>query len=487
MKDLADYKYALDESSIVVITDPKGIITYANDNFCKISKYSREEIIGQDHCTLNSGHHDKAYIQNLWETIIAGKVWRGQMKNKAKDGSSYWVDMTIIPFFNPDGTPREYVAIRRDITPIKESEEAMMQSLKEVSNYKFALDASSIVAIADEKGTIKYANDNFCKISKYSREELLGKDHRLIRSGYHSKAFIANLWATITAGKIWKGELKNKAKDGTFYWVDTTIVPFLNEEGVPFQYVAIRSDITDRKKAEEELIRYSKELVYKNTQLVDFCNIVSHNLRAPLINIAMLADYIEQEEDMKEKIEVLGRMKPVVNHLMDVFNELVESLQVKQDTEIKFDKLNLKTCVEKVLIGFEGQIKEYNAKIKLENINQSVVYCPHTYMESILTNLISNSLKYKSPNRIPNITIKAEALDNSILLSVADNGLGINLEMHQKNLFKIRKTFHKHPDAKGFGLFMTKTHVEAIGGKIWVESTPDQGSTFFVELKNTKR
>lgn len=487
MRNLADYKYVLDESAIVVITDPKGIITYANDNFCKISKYTRDEIIGQDHCKLNSGHHDKAYIQNLWETIIAGNIWRGQMKNRAKDGSNYWIDMTIIPFFNADGTPREYVAIRTDITRIKESEEALIQSLKEVSNYKFALDASSIVAIADPKGIIKYANDNFCKISKYSRDELLGKDHRLVRSGYHSKAFIKNLWDTISAGKIWKGELKNKAKDGTFYWVDTTIVPFLDEDGKPFQYVAIRSDISDRKKTEEELIRYSEAMADKNAQLVDFCNIVSHNLRAPLVNISMLVDYIEQSEDVEEQVEALGKVKPVVNHLMEIFNELVESLQVRQDATIKLDKVALQGSLDKVLKGFESQIREYEAVITTDFSGAPFIYCPQQYLESIFTNLISNSLKYKSPNRSPKIIIKTKDLGNSILLSVEDNGLGINLSVHQKNLFKIRKTFHKHPDAKGFGLFMTKTQVEAIDGKIWAESSPDVGSTFFIEFKNPTR
>ncbi len=487
MKYLADYKYVLDESTIVVITDPKGIITYANDNFCQISKYSREEIIGQDHCKLNSGHHDKAYIQNLWETIIAGNIWRGQMRNKAKDGSFYWIDMTIIPFFNDDGTPREYVAIRTDITRIKESEEALTESLKEVSNYKFALDASSIVAIADRKGIIKYVNNNFCKISKYSRKELLGKDHRIINSGYHPKEFIKDLWATIIAGKIWKGELKNKAKDGTYYWVDTTIVPFLDEDGIPFQYLAIRSDITDRKISEEELIKYTKALADKNTQLVDFCNIVSHNLRAPLVNISMLVDYIEQSKDLEDKVEALVKVKPVVNHLMEIFNELVESLQVKQDTKLKLDKVEPQASLDKVLIGFESQIGQYGAVITSDFSGAPYFYCPQKYLESIFTNLISNALKYKSPNRNPKITIKTKDLGNAVLLSVKDNGLGINLNVHQKNLFKIRKTFHKHPDAKGFGLFMTKTQVEAIDGKIWAESIPDKGSTFFIEFKNPPR
>jgi len=141
-----------------------------------------------------------------------------------------------------------------DITAKKQAEELLQQNNNELFAYKYALDEAAIVSITDQRGIIKYVNDNFCNISKYSAAELIGQDHRIINSGYHDKAYIRNLWATIAKGKIWKGEFRNRAKDGSFYWVNATIVPFLNAQGKPYQYVAIRFDITQNKLTEQKII-----------------------------------------------------------------------------------------------------------------------------------------------------------------------------------------------------------------------------------------
>ncbi|HEY9658477.1 MAG TPA: GAF domain-containing protein, partial [Allocoleopsis sp.] len=258
LKDLTDIKFALDQSSIVAVTDAKGIITDVNEKFCKISQYSEAELIGENHHLINSGYHPQAFFQQMWQTISKGRVWQGEIRNRAKDGTFYWVDTTIVPFLDRQGKPYQYIAIRHNITQRKLTEVALQQSLKDLADIKFSLDQSSIIAITDAKGTITDTNDKFCEISKYSRDELIGQNHRIINSGYHPKAFFQKMWQTITRGQVWRGEIKNRAKDGTFYWVDTTIVPFLDDHGKPYQYIAIRNDITERKQLEDMLRQQSQ-------------------------------------------------------------------------------------------------------------------------------------------------------------------------------------------------------------------------------------
>lgn len=228
-------------------------IVYRSRSAERISGWTREKR-GNVNILEIIHPEDRENVRLLFEEL-AKKTGQSQtciFRLRHFEGRYIWLECVFTNFFN-DPDIEAMVCNFRDITEKKHASELLQRSIKELSDYKYALDESAIVALTDQKGIIKYVNDTFCKISKFSREEVIGQDHRIINSGYHSKAFIRDLWVTIAGGNIWKGEFRNKAKDGSIYWVDATIVPFLNEKGKPYQYVAIRFDITERKKIFAEL------------------------------------------------------------------------------------------------------------------------------------------------------------------------------------------------------------------------------------------
>ncbi|WP_373523681.1 ATP-binding protein, partial [Aquiflexum sp.] len=210
----------------------------------------------------------------------------------------------------------------------------------------------------------------------------------------------------------------------------------------------------------------------------------SHNLRGPLNNIFMLVDDITETKEQSEVAQLKDLLKVSTAILNEILEELMESLQVKSDLEIKSEMINLNEFFLKTCANLRRQINYSKALIECDFDESPVINFPPTYVWSILHNLISNSLKYQSPLRTPHIRVQSKREGNKIVISVADNGLGIDLNKHGKDLFKIRKVFHSHPDAKGFGLYITKCQIEAMNGRIWVESVPQIGSTFYVEFND---
>ena len=290
-------------------------------------------------------------------------------------------------------------------------------------------------------------------------------------------------------------EVKNSGKE--IRWEDTLpdpqgnmithlrrMYPVYDESGELSLVIGFGIDITDRKKMEEKQAALVTQLSTRNTQLTDFCSIVSHNLRAPLVNMSMLADFIETSEDPAEQKLLISKLRPVIDHLHATFNELVESIQIRQDLEIKREDVCVKDCLKRTIDGLQTEINKLGARIETDFTEISVINYPPQYLNSIIHNLVSNSLKYHYPGRQPLISVKTRKEGDKIILSVRDNGLGIDLVKHRENFFKIGKVFHRHPNAKGFGLYMTKTQVEAMGGRIWVESVPDEGSVFYIEFDN---
>ncbi|MBD2410813.1 diguanylate cyclase [Nostoc calcicola FACHB-389] len=239
---------------LLCIASFDGYFKYLNPVWTKTLGWSNEELLAKPFIEFVHPEDYELTIQAAQK--IAQCLDPIYIENRyiCKDGSYKLLSWNATGFMEE----KLIYAVARDISIKKQNEIALQRTIRELEAFKFALNAHSLVAITDKKGRITYANDQFCEVSKYSREELLGQDHRIINSGHHTKEFFENLWKTISKGKIWKGEIKNKAKDGTFYWVDTLITPMLDSDGNPYQYVSIRTDITQRKLSELALVERSR-------------------------------------------------------------------------------------------------------------------------------------------------------------------------------------------------------------------------------------
>ncbi|TKH04546.1 PAS domain S-box protein [Peribacillus simplex] len=453
INELVDLIYALDESTIVAFTDEKGKIINFNKKFCEVSKYSATELIGKDHRIINSGYHSKEFMQELWRTISSGSVWRGEIKNKAKDGTYYWVDTTIVPFLNEKGNPYKYLAIRKEITEYKRVLEELGKFVNKMADFQFALDASSIVAITDQRGTIKYVNDQFCRISKFSKEELIGRDHRIINSGFHSKEFFNNLWKTISSGEVWKGEIKNKTKDNTYYWVDTTIVPFLDEFQKPYQYLAIRHEVTQRKLAEEEIQKMTGKIIHVQEEerkriSRELHDDIGQNLYSHLITINRL------QTEMNH---------PLLDQMQDEATEIIEALR-HLSWELRpsvLDDLGLFPAIRSLVGQF---LEHHHIKVHFEcylncrlNTNKEIT------IYRIIQEALTNIRKYAQTEEA---TVTIQEIEEEVRVEIEDKGKGFDIE-------KV---------TRGVGLFSMEERARVCGGNLILHSREGEGTKVILKM-----
>ena len=240
-------KYESSQDSCIVIVDVPGYITYVNDNFCELSGYSQEDLVGKNNDFLNSDIQAKSYLLSIYKAMRKGNIWHDEVRYKAKDGHYFWVDRTIIPFLDSEGKPETYVSIHVDITHQKELANTL-------SSQTFAIEQHSVITETDINGSITYVNDKFCELSGYSKEDLIGKNHRILNSANQPKSYWKAMYETVAKGNIWQDEVRNKARSGDYYWVDTTIVPRMDLGGKLHSYISIRTDISEQKKLEDELL-----------------------------------------------------------------------------------------------------------------------------------------------------------------------------------------------------------------------------------------
>ena len=489
-KELSDFKYALDQANIVAITDTKGIITYVNDRFCEISEYSREELLGQNHRIVNSGYHSSTFFKQMWSTISAGNKWKGLVRNRAKGGRVYWVDTLIIPFLDENSQPFQYVAIRHDITKLKETEDelARLNTLR-----SGILESTDYCIIAtDEKGIVSYYNKGAQELFGFSDKEMVGQPfhtgvfehadlNRFVKAREkESNVVFKNIFEAFKImpkgssyrSREWK--IHTRANEEKSLMV--TVSPLRNKGTENAGYLFVARDITNLKAAEREKEKYLEltkhqleEISAKNKELDEFVWIVSHDLKAPLRAISNIVHWIEEDLKgigAKELLDNLDLLKKRTYRLDGFITGLLEYSRIGRE-KMEVENFDLGYVLQETAATLKAgnQNVEINLPTGLQQFRGYKLL-----MNQVFSNLISNAIKHNDKEKVI-INIKYVGYTTFHRFEVTDNGPGIPTFVREK-VFQIFQTIHPkdQKESTGIGLTIVRKIITELNGRIWIDS-----------------
>jgi len=476
----------------IFMISPTGLVETWNMGAERIKGYQAHEIIGKHfscfYCDLDCQNKlpekelEMAHTHGHFEE----EGWRIR-----KDGSKFWANVIITPIYAKNQKLLGYSKITRDLSERKQAEEKFAHSFKELEDIKFALDQSTIVAITNNQGVITFVNDAFCRISQYDSAELVGNTHRIINSGCHPSEFFKQMWNTIGHGHVWKGEIKNRAKDGSYYWVDTTITPYLNlENGKPYQYVAIRHDITSRKLLEFELAEAKENAENANKKKSLFLTNMSHELRTPLNAVISYSQMMKQgiagsitEKQFKyaHNIEISGK------HLLDIVNDILDIAKIEAGKiQLSMKEIPVQYLIhelENILSEF-AETQQVHLKFEIDP-KLDIITADPIRLKQIFFNLISNAIKFNNTNGEVKVRVLLDDSDQSLIGEVQDTGIGIAADKLGElftEFYQVDDSTSRPHEGTGLGLALTKHLVYLHGGQISVKSEPNKGSTFHFKI-----
>jgi len=351
-----------------------------------------------------------------------------------------------------------------------------------------ALDESVITAITDKNGTIIYANRKFEDISKYPVFELLGKNHRILKSGFHPPEFFDDLWKTISSGKVWSGDVKNLAKDGSIYWVKTVITPFLDDDGVPEQYMAIRMDVTKQKELEDKVAETMQQLQDAAREKEEYAAMITHDLKQPLVPIKGHADMLNNlkmgdlNPDQKDSVNeiILNSM-----HLGNMVENLLTSFKIGAHAlEYQTENLSSRDILDTMIKNQAPVMVEKNIEYVNSSQDNFTISADKKRIREIFINVVQNAADFV-PDKGGRIEMGAKEDGEFIQFYVKDNGIGMPKDKQEKLFTKYYQVKTRHArryGGTGLGLAICKELVEGMKGKIWLESDEGKGTTFFFTI-----
>jgi len=492
-EDLHFQIFALDQHAIVSSTDIKGSITYANDKFCEISGYSREELIGKNHRIVKSDEHLPEVFKTMWKTITAGNVWHGEVKNKTKSGSFYWVAATIVPFLNKQGKPFKFIAIRTDITKRKEMEDSVNETNRFLQGLTDTM-GEGVYAL-DNKGKCIFVNPETERLTGWKKQELLGgnihnKIHFQTLEGIHVPAHECPTYKSISNGKIYQSDNEYFTnKQGILFPVSIISTPLYKDNKI-IGSVAVFQDISIRKQTENELNTAKKMAEQASQEKSDFLANMSHEIRTPM-NAIIGMSYLALQTDLNEKQQnYIKKVHYSAESLLGIINDILDFSKIEAGKlELEQVSFNLSDIFENLSIIIGNKIEEKSLELLIDT-NYKVPFTligDPLRLTQVLINLANNAVKFTEQGEIIIRTQLHEPIKNKhknqveLLFSIQDSGIGMTLEQQEK-LFQSFNQADSSTTRKyggtGLGLAISKTLVELMGGKIWAKSEYNHGSIF---------